>query len=322
MRRARAARSRLQGVRRLPPLLVSTGLTLLVGCRAQPHLVERVDVVSASVADVPLLGMSAPQLQTDLLRRVSAEPHLKLLPPESRPPEGEAVVRLVLELSAIREVFRPGHDGPEVEVVANLTLRRRNEAGSERSELWASGLARPAGETFEDRQEAARRALDQALEDLVHGARAQLDALDRSNGALVKDLTSADGRVRDAALDVLSIRKQPEAVAPLIARLGSEDPLLVRRAMGALVEMRATQAVPALIDLARGKDPGFQKELVYALGAIGGEEARAYLYTVAQGHDSPGVREAAQRALEELTHREAPAPQDGASVEAKRGPGR
>jgi hypothetical protein len=284
--------------------------------------VERVDVVSASVVDVPLLGTSAAQLQADVVRRVAAEPHLKLVGMAGPPPEGAPLVRLLLELSGVREVFRAGRDGPEVEVVADLTLRRRSEAGTERSELWASGFARPAGETFEDRQEAARRALDQTLEDLVHGARAQLDALDRSDGALVKELASSDARVRDAALDVLATRKNPRAVAPLIERLQSDDALLVRRGMGALVEMRATQAVPALIDLTRGKDPGFQRELVFALGAIGGDEARAYLYTVAQGHDSPGVREAAERALEELTHREALAPQEGASVEAKRGQSR
>jgi HEAT repeats len=297
-------------------------MAVLTACRPAPHLVERVEVVSASVADAPLLGTSAAQLQADLLRRVAAEPHLKVVAPGVRPPEGAPLVRLLLELSGVREVLRPGRDGPEVEVVADLTLRRRSEAGSERSELWASGVARPAGETFEDRQEAGRRALDQALDDLVHGARAQLDALDRSDAALVKDLASADARVRDAALDVLALRKQPQAVPPLIERLQSEDPLLIRRAMGALVEMRATQAVPALIDLTRGKDSGFQREVVFALGAIGGDEARAYLYTVAQGHDSPGVREAAERALEELTHREELAPKSGGSAEAKRGQNR
>lgn len=295
---------------------------MLAGCKAQPHLVERVEVVSASVADVPLLGTSAPQLQAELTKRVAAEPRLQLVAPGVRPPEGVPLVRLVLELSGVREVLRPGRDGPEVEVVADLTLRRKSESGTERRELWASGLARPAGETFEDRQEAARRALEQALEDLVHGARAQLDALDRTDGALVRDLTSTDVRVRDAALDVLAFRKNPRAVPLLVERLQSEDGLVVRRAMGALVDMRATQAVPALIDLTRGKDPGFQRELVFALGAIGGDEARAYLYTVAQGHDSPGVREAAERALEELTHRETLAPKEGASVEANRGQGR
>jgi HEAT repeats len=309
-------------VTRLSPTLLCAGLAALAACRPQSHLVERVEVVQASVADLPLLGTSAPQLQADLLRRVAAEPHLKLLNGGVRPPEGAPLVRLVLELSGVREVMRPGHDSPEVEVVADLTLRRRSEAGSERSELWASGVARPAGDTFEDRQEAARRALDQALDDLVHGARAQLDALDRSDGALLKDLGASDVRVRDAALDVLASRKHPRAVPLLIERLQLEDALLVRRAMGALVEMHASQAVPALIDLTRGKDPGFQREVVFALGAIGGDEARAYLYTVAQGHDSPAVREAAERALEELSHREELAPPGGASVEAKRGKNR
>jgi hypothetical protein len=309
---------------RFQPLVLTTGLALLGACQPQAHLVERVDVVSASVADVPLLGTSAPQLQADLTRRVAAEPRLKLLAPGIHPPDGTPLVRLVLELSGVREVIRPGRDGPEVEVVASLTLRRKGESGSERSELWASGVARPVGETFEDRQEAARRALDQALDDLVHGARSKLDALDRPDATLVRDLTSTDVRVRDAALDVLAARKHPRAIPALLERLQSDDALEVRRAMGALVEMRATQAVPALIDLSHGKDPGFLRELVFALGAIGGDEVRAYLYTVAQGHDNPGVREAAQRALDELSQRAERAQREvqGASADAKRNPPR
>jgi len=301
------------------PFLLGIGLAAGTACKPAPHVVERVDVVAASVVDVPLLGTSAPQLQEELTRRVAAEPRLQLLGPGSRPPEGAPLVRLMLELSGVREVVRPGHSGPEVEVAADLSVRRKSEAGSERHELWATGLARPAGETFEERQEAARRALEQALEDLVHAARTQLDALDKSDSALLRDLTATDVRVRDAAVDELAARKHPRAVPLLMERLQSEDATVVRQAMGALVEMRATQAVPALIDLSRGKDPGFQRELVFALGAIGGEEARAYLYTVAQGHDIPAVREAAERALQELTHHEALSPKPGTSMEAHRG---
>jgi len=305
-------------------MLLGAALAGLAGCRPAPHLVERVEVVSASVVEAPLLGISASQLQANFQRRVAAEPRLKLLPAGTRAPQGAPVVRLVLELSGVREVVRTGREGPEVEVVADLTLRRKTEAGSERTELWASGAARPRGETFEDRQDAARRALDQALDELIHGSRAQLDALDKPDKALVRDLDSPDPRIRDAALDVLAARKNPRSVPVLLERLQADDALQVRRAMGALVEMHATQAVPALIDLARGKDPGFLRELVFALGAIGGDEARAYLYTVAQGHDSPGVREAAQRALDELTQRSARAAEgmQGASAEMKRSPTR
>ena len=54
------------------------------------------------------------------------------------------------------------------------------------------------------------------------------------------------------------------------------------------------------------------------IGAI--RDPGAYLYTVAQGHDSPGVREAAQRALDELGQRAArgAAEPQGVSTEAKR----
>ena len=58
--------------------------------------------------------------------------------------------------------------------------------------------------------------------------------------------------------------------------------------------------MPALIDLSRGKDVGFLQEIVFALGEIGGSEAEAYLYTVAQGHDQPAIQAAAQQALDTL----------------------
>jgi hypothetical protein len=66
------------------------------------------------------------------------------------------------------------------------------------------------------------------------------------------------------------------------------------------VEMRARGAIPALIDLTKGHDAGFLQEVVFAIGEIGGAEAEAYLYTVAQGHDLPAVQAAAQQALDTL----------------------
>jgi len=85
-----------------------------------------------------------------------------------------------------------------------------------------------------------------------------------------------------------------------VEELRGDDPLEVRRAIGGLVELQAREAVPELIEISRGKDPGFLRELVYALGAIGGDEAQAYLYTMSQGHDQPAVRDAARQALEEM----------------------
>ena len=86
----------------------------------------------------------------------------------------------------------------------------------------------------------------------------------------------------------------------LIERLRALDLGQIRQAMGALAELREQRAVKPLIELTRGKDPVFVREILFALAQIGGDEAMAYLYTVAQGHDEPALREAAQRALDEV----------------------
>src|SRR6266849_5936586 len=95
------------------------------------------------------------------------------------------------------------------------------------------------------------------------------------------------------------------------SKLESEDPQSRRSAMRlalssaldqvtGLAHLKNAGAVPSLIDLAKGKDPSFVREIIFALGEIGGDEAEAYLYTVAEGHDQPAVRAAAQKALDEL----------------------
>ena len=46
------------------------------------------------------------------------------------------------------------------------------------------------------------------------------------------------------------------------------------------------------------------RRVIDAIGAIGGEEARAYLELVASGHDVAGIRKLAADALERLERRE------------------
>ena len=91
----------------------------------------------------------------------------------------------------------------------------------------------------------------------------------------------------------------------LLDKLKGDDADDVRRAIGGLVELKDPRAVPALIDLARAKDMVFLREIIFALGQIGGDEAEAYLYTVAQGHDQPAIRDVAQKALDEMSARKA-----------------
>ena len=277
---------------------VVAGLVLLAGCKPPPHVVERVEVVAASLAEAQLLALTPAQVQSELGARLVPDRGFRLLNPGTRGTEG--AVRLTFEVDGVQEQANASGLPAVEEVTASLGIRRSAEDGVERIALQATRSHPVEGDALEGRQEAARQALDEVLDRLVKEARVHLDARGRDDGRLMKDLRSKDPLVRDAATSALVARRNRAAIPALVERLRGDDPLEVRRAIGGLVELQAREAVPELIEISRGKDPGFLRELVYALGAIGGDEAEAYLYTMSQGHDQPAVRDAARQALEEM----------------------
>lgn len=291
------------------PLVLATlgalALSALACSKGRPpvHYLDRVEVAGATVEDNALLALT-PEDVRQLLEQSLAPPSFARLRPDQTLPEGARLYRATLELAFTREATRADSDERWAEVGASLTLRRVFSEARETFEVSGVGEEEVVGVDLEGRQLAHRRALAQALEQVALEARLQLDAVTRSDEALVKELASEDERVREIALQILAARGHPAAGPLLIRRLGAEDLGEVRQAMGALVEMRVEEAVPPLIDLARGRDPLFERELLFAISGIGGEEARAYLFTVAQGHDEPSVRAAAQEAFEELSARE------------------
>jgi hypothetical protein len=276
--------------------------------------VERVEVVAASLTDSPLLAVSPVQARASLVAKLIPERGFRLV--SGTLPPSEHAVRISLEVDAVREQLNPAGLPAAEEVTASFNVRQNTEDGVERIAVQATRSEPVSGDALEGRQEAAGRALDQALDRLVTKARAYLDARRRSDGRLTRELRDPDPLVREAAVSALVQRRNRAAIPALVAQLKEDDPLEVRRAMGGLVELQAREAVPELIEISRGKDPGFLRELVYALGAIGGEEAQAYLYTMSQGHDQPAVRDAARQALEELNRHgrraNAPAPRNAA----------
>ena len=275
-------------------------VVLLCGCQETRHVVERADVIGATVSDNAVLGLSPGQIQSLLNQRLEGNPRFKVLKPGQKSPDDGTVIRMTLELAFTREEQKPEPPGTFAQVGASLGIRRRTNDGVSRYDVAGVGETRVTGASLDERQDAVRRALALALDQVVASARFQLDALDKGDKALLKDMDSPDARVKEFALRVLAERKNPAAVPSLLEKLNDADLDEERRAMGALVEMRETRAVPALIDLSRGKELGFLREIVFALGAIGGDEAQAYLYTVAQGHDQAAIRDAAQQALDEL----------------------
>jgi len=262
------------------------------GCkRDRPYPVERLDVGAWGSLTRAGLGLSRSDVETALAGRLSAA-GFRLVDVASGEEVPEGALRLTLDL--------PMAQAEPAKVGALLQVRRRSGAGSARYEAEGVGEASP-GERGEG---AVRAALERALDRALRHARVQLQAADKPDDALVKDLASKDPEVHASAVRVLTDRRNPAVAQALLDQLGAEDQDEVRRAIGALVEMKEKRAVPPLIELGNGRDPIFLREVIYALGGIGGDEAQAYLYTVAQGHDQPAIREAAQQALDELSRSE------------------
>jgi hypothetical protein len=134
----------------------------------------------------------------------------------------------------------------------------------------------------------------------------QLDV--SADSLVIGALGDRDARLREYAIQLAGERRLKRAVEPLCKLLGSEvNDSLVFKAIGALVSIGDPRAVEPLIELSHQKDRVFVLQVVFAVGAIGGRTAKAYLVTLASGHPDDEVRRGAKDALEELQRRTAAA---------------
>lgn len=121
------------------------------------------------------------------------------------------------------------------------------------------------------------------------------------DSALIAALGDGDSRVREFAIRRVGERKLRDAVDPLCKNLESEpDPNLTLRSIGALMAIGDARAVDPLIAASHQKDTAFVMQVVFAVGALGGRTAEAYLVTVASGHPDEEVRRSADDALKDL----------------------
>ncbi|RKH24624.1 HEAT repeat domain-containing protein [Corallococcus praedator] len=296
-----------------PALLLTSCVLLLGACRSQAprHPVAPVELSGDTVRDNALLGFGPDGVRELFSDALEGSGRFELVGDEE--PKKVRPWRMSLDLPFTREVLKDGNPHSFAEVGANLSLERFGGAVPQRYEVVGLGEAQVQEDSAEGRRAAMRAALENVLRQVTESALLQLSALERTDEALVTDLRANDARIREFALRTLAERKHPAAAPLLIERLkDTSDADAVRRTIGTLAEMKAKSAVPALIDLARGRDSGFLQEIVFAVGEIGGPEAEAYLYTVAQGHDTPSVQAAAQQALDTLY-----ASRNHATVEAR-----
>jgi hypothetical protein len=281
---------------------VGLALVALVvgGCKRETKTVfQKIEVDAEELLKEPALGWFPGELNGRIAGALGAHA-LPVLKEGESAPSGAHVLKGRLSLESEVTEARQATAG-EVAVAAVLQMK-----GKELGALDSVSAHREVplkGSGPEDRREATVHAIEGVLEDIAAEAGALVKATQQKDEALVKALASPDARTHTWAMKVLADRKHPAAVPPLLELLKSEDLDVVRTAIGALVELKDPRAVPMMIDSSHARDNLFQREVVFALGAIGGDEAEAYLFTMAQGHDEPVIRASAQQALDEMKAR-------------------
>ena len=273
-------------------LLLTLMFSLSCSKASRPH-VERVSI--DQLEGQAILGLTSEQLEARL-RRTLENARFVMLKGDDKPPDKVSPWRVAL---AVNIVEPDPEEGPVGRVEGALSLRQRGE--DESFDLQAFDSKTATSNQVEDIQEATGVALELVLVRLVSEAKAMIELRAASDSTLIEKLASREVPVANAAIILLARKQNPAALKPLLTRLEkSTDPSDIRRTMGLLVELRDPAAVPALIDVSRARDNVVQREVVFALAAIGGAEAEAYLWSVAQGHDDPLIRASAEQALEEL----------------------
>jgi hypothetical protein len=115
--------------------------------------------------------------------------------------------------------------------------------------------------------------------------------------AMLLTLSQGQGTSQKAAAEWLGQQKEPRAVPGLSALLSSKWNDGRRAAALALGQIGEASAVPALLAAARVEaDPFVIAEMIRALSAIGGAEAKAALVALAAEHPDSGARAQAQAA--------------------------
>lgn len=268
-------------------------LVLAAACQRSGKLeVERVMVRAVEGLDV--LGRTQPDVEARVRELLAARRFA--LVDEPGPVKGPAGRwRLDVAIAAQEPTIGGAAEGRAAVAVS------ASQRGGAEPFLVSERARRKAKSTLvDDIQAAAREALDAALSEAFEQVHATVGLGALEEPKLVGKLSSGAAAEQRAALRLLVERRSPAALAPLVAQLSTKDEDELRRTMGQLVELGDPAAAKPLIEAAHHASLGLQRELLFALGSLGGGEAEAYLYMVSQGHEEPALRDAAARALEEL----------------------
>jgi hypothetical protein len=222
------------------------------------------------------------------------------------PPPGVRVRKARIRLEYGVDVVSAEDKPPALE--AALMMRLEWTDGSDDLELTENVLAEAPLAKGDDVGERAREHLRRTLADALRGLIEKEKVRRGDKDAILAGLAGRDPDLRQLAFAVAGERRMNDLVPRLIELLGNEDTAVRDGAIGALAELRDPRGVKPLTELARFGDHDMMRRIIDAIGAIGGDEARAYLQFVADGHEHPVIRDLARQALDRLERRSKRAP--------------
>jgi hypothetical protein len=280
-----------------------TGILVLAssGCRGGPApcLVTGVTVEEGpGPSRMAALGIDRDELRRIALEAFARTPGFEV--PAAEPPKGSARCRGSVSL----EDARLGARG--IATQAEILLRLEVAAGEGADPIADTVRGIETVGPGESTGSAFRRAIQSSAVRAAGGLALALAEARKPDAEVIRDLESADPRVRDLAVGVLADRKNPAAVPGLVARLQDPDPEIASRAVGALAQIGDPRGVGPIVELSRRREGPFVAQMARAVGDIGGPEAEAYLETMASGHPDPFVAQAARDALRDARRRRAP----------------
>ncbi|MGI5862093.1 MAG: HEAT repeat domain-containing protein [Myxococcales bacterium] len=303
-RQLRAIRSTL--LRNYSKILAFLALLACVGCKKgskpEPWYIGEIRLSETTLKNNPALELDVEGLRQALLEAFVESQRFVALAEGKQPPGGREPLLCKLEVAFTREALGD-EDGTIVKAEVGVAMELWKAGQFER---WkATGMGRSTFNSTDptERVPAFRRALAQALSQVIEGEEIQLASLTKSDEQLIADLASPDPRVRDFAVRAIAERRSAQAVPALIERLSDPDREVALRAVGALGSIGDPRAVPALIEMTRNRDTQFLLTLVEVVASIGGPDAEGYLFTLSSGHPNESVRRAAEAAQKRMRER-------------------
>jgi hypothetical protein len=267
----------------------------LAGCKPKPA-VSRPEVIEVKVIDRTPQAMPTPDVAalTRAAARAIGETGLPVVDGGSG-----AAFKLRVEVRLDGGEDPISHKG----VLRAFVVAKLQPVAAGALSFEQAGVAEREYQDLPDRAAAFRAHAQRAVDDVVRGVGARAALARGSSAEIVKALSGSDEDLREEAMRIAEERREKEAVPALILLLKSEDRATRDRAIGTLSAIGDPRAVKPLTEVARFAETGELPKVLDALGAIGGDEARAYLEFVSSGHQDPEIRQLAKDALRHLDER-------------------